>query len=243
MKKSIILTFVILTAYYINAQNPPVVEKAAPKSNNTLPSNGTLGSNSGVNPVGNPGTIISYSGNSNSINSKVAPNPNVEPGVFLSSSPNGTVTNTTVTSGTNVQRTTTATGNGGTITTTLSTSPIPPPVTKIKKVAPAPNIDPPVANNPILPAAPANKIKPQRRTKSTTNKPENVVVIEKGIPAYSAVLSNFIPEAVVNKIKSKYGTSVYDIKTVRVALSNKIAYLVRLAENGNFRNELFYDEQ
>src|SRR4051812_2764246 len=106
MKKAILILSLIITFYHLEAQNTPVVEKAAPKSNNALPSNGTMGSNSGVNPAGNPGTIISYSGNSNSVNTKLAPNPNVEPGTFLTSSPEGTVMSIPGVNDPNVQKVT-----------------------------------------------------------------------------------------------------------------------------------------
>ncbi|MFT3912170.1 MAG: hypothetical protein QM737_22275 [Ferruginibacter sp.] len=257
MKKSIILIGVIMLSLCVEAQNPPVVEKAAPKSNNTLPSNGTLGSNSGVNPAGNPGTIISYSGNSNSINNIATPNPLVEKGVFLSSSPDGTVTNTTVTNGANVQRYTTITSNGAAITTTVETvsKPSAPPVNP--EPAPAPNPNPPVATNNATPPAPAIANPGMRTTvnipstdrnlvspgKSTADKKEPVVIKEKDIPAYTPLLSNFIPEQVIKDIKTKYGPNVYDIKQVKVAQTNRVAYLVRLVENGKFRNELFYDEK
>lgn len=231
MKKTIILICISIALNNAIAQNPPVVEKAAPRSNNLLPSNGTLGSNSGVNPAGNPGTIINYSANSNAINSRVTPNPNVEKGVFLNSSPEGTVITTTVTNGADVQTATTSVVNGSAVTTREQE------VKPIQDVtphgAPPPNPTPAIDTKSSIPPTP-----PVATTGMKTKVEEN----SKGLPAYSPVRGNFIPEEVIKKIKSKYGGTVYDIKTVRVVKSNKIAYLIRVYENGNFRNEMFYDE-
>lgn len=231
MKKPMILLFTLITFCYADAQNPPLVEKAAPKSNAALPSNGTLGSNSGVNPAGNPGTIVSYSGNSNSINTKVTPNPNIEPGVFLSSSPEGAVTTTTVVNNSNVERSSTVTVNGSTVTATTQSQgqPI---KEEVAHAAPQPNPNPPASTSTTMP--PTAPVANSGMTVTTEK--------SKSLPAYSPLLSNYIPEEVIKKIKSKFGGTVYDIKTVRLVKTNQIAYLVRLSENGVFRNEIFYNE-
>ncbi|MBS1741648.1 MAG: hypothetical protein JST81_01325 [Bacteroidetes bacterium] len=208
-KTAFILTFLLLHIIS-DAQNPPVIEKAAPKSNNLLPSNGTLGSNSGVNPAGNPGTIINYSANSNSINNKLAPNPNVEKGVYLSSSPEGTVYTTTVTTGQSTTETTTAVSNGA--ATTIVSEPVRQPAATINR-EPLPE---PVKS-------------PMVTTITETPK----------TPQYKPVLSNYIPAEVVKQINEKYGSSVYDITTMRNNKTKNIVYLVRLSDNGVFRSVLF----
>ncbi len=216
------------------AQNAPVVEKAAPKSNNTLPSHGTLGSNSGVNPAGNPGTIISYSGNSNSINTKTEPNPNIEPGTFLTSSPQGTVMRIPGVNNPNIQA-----------------APVAAPVAVVesKPVQPAPvqtatsaTLNPPTAVN--------NNIETINSTSTlTSSSPEKTTTIVmtdnigKQIPAYTPITGNYVPQEIINKVKTKYGDVVYDIKAARIVSNNKIVYIVRLSENGKLRNELFVDEQ
>ena len=252
MKKAIIFLITIISGYFLQAQNTVVDPKGTPTSNKDLPSNNpALGSNSGVNPAGSPGTMTGTSGNSNSINNQTSPNPNIEPGVFLSSSPGGTVYSNPVPAGSNVQTSTTAvSANGGTVTVN-ETKPKP-----IESVAvegpkvPAPN--PPVsANTSLPPAAPIassgmiakNATTPAPKSKIKNTKPAAAEIVkEKNIPAYSPLLSNYIPEEVINKIKNKYGPSVYDIKTVRLVKENKLAYLVRLSENGNFKSEIYYDQ-
>lgn len=222
MKKIFIFLFAFNTSIQLLAQNAPVVEKAAPKSNNALPSGGTLGTNSGVNPMGNPGTIANSSATSSAVNNTIAPHPNVEPGTFLSSSPQGTVTGTITT-----QSATTVTSTG-TVTAVVNTPEVPTvPKTTVSTA-------PPVIKVPVVKVStvPASKNNP-------------VTVKGKGnlIPAYHPVLGNYVSEQTVSKIKAKYGSAVYDIRTIRIASTNQLAYIVRLLEEGKLRNELFYDEQ
>ena len=231
MKRIITILAAFCISLSLFAQNTPVVEKAAPQSNNTLPSGGTLGSNSGVNPMGNPGTIANSSGNSSSINNTLAPHPNIEPGTFLNSSPEGTVITTTISNGTVSQKTAIVNNNSGTSAaavkdsagvTVKNTSPVTKPVVKdevVIKTAP-----------PINPAPDIKK--------------DNIPVSNKGktIPAYTPLLGNYVSESTINKIKTKFGPSVYDVRTVKMNSTSKIAYIVRLVENGKFRTELYYDE-
>lgn len=251
MKKYILLAAIIFTSFYSKAQNAPVVEKSAPKSNNGLSSGGTLGSNSGVNPNGNPGTILSYSGNSNSINSRLEASPNIEPGVFLSSSPEGTVRVTTVTNGTDVRQSTSVVTNGSSVTTSTENGQNVPVTAQSNTpaVIGQTNSNAPVIYNTIKTATkPAKAVKEEQPVvtipKEEPAKPIAAAPKDMGkkLPAFSPVLSNYVPEQVITKIKNKYGPSVYDIKTVKIVSTNKIAYMVRLVENGKFKDELYYDE-
>ena len=227
MKKILIVFLALNGSFGLLAQNAPVVEKAAPKSNNTLPSGGTLGANSGVNPMGNPGTIANSSATSSAVNNTVAPHPNVEPGTFLSSSPQGTVTGTIGNGNGKTQLTTTVTPSG-TVTGVVNTA-SEPAVTKT-----------PVVTNSTSKKTPAIKASSEPTPK---NNPVTVKNKEKEIPAYHPVLGNYVSEKTVTKIKNKYGGSVYDIRTIRIASTNQLAYIVRLLEDGKLRNELFFDEQ
>ncbi|MEO8769863.1 MAG: hypothetical protein ABI402_07255 [Ferruginibacter sp.] len=243
MKKTIIVLSIIVAGYYSQAQNTIVDPKGTPTSNKDLPSNNPgLGSNSGVNPAGSPGTITGNTGNSNSINNQTTPNPNIEKGVFLNSSPGGTVYSNPVPAGSNVQSSTSAVGtNGGTITVneikTDTVAALPVATTTV------PPSNPPVVKKRSLPSTtPVAKAGIKTKTKKENTAKNTTAVKEKAVPAYSPLLSNYISQEVINKIKTKYGPSVYDIKTVRVVKNNKLAYLVRISENGTFRNELYYDE-
>ena len=227
MKRSAVFLFISCICTFLHAQNPPVTEKGAPQSNNTLPSGGTLGSNSGVNPMGNPGTIINNAGN-NTSNNTLAPHPNIESGTRLTSSPEGTVVTTTVTSGTAVQKTAVASTPAGTVkATVVDTSATRNNTAVVNTAATTPREHPKKSAPPVVTAEVAAK---------------PLIKDNKSIPAYSPVLGNYVPEQTINKIKSKYGTSVYDVRTVRIASNNKIAYIVRIVENGQFKSELFYDE-
>ena len=213
------------------AQNAPVLEKSAPESNNALPSGGSLGSQSGVNPMGNPGTIANSAASNSGANSAIAPHPNTERGVFLTSSPEGTVTGTTITTSNNQKveaaRVVTPTGTVTAVVKEPVVAPsTKPATTQTKTTRPTQTVDvsPPAAKK-VAPAptgvAPA---------KSTT----------KPLPAYKPVLGNYVSEATIDKINAKYGDAVYDIRAVRLASTNKIAYIVRLRENDTVRTELFY---
>lgn len=249
MKKTLVCLIILFAGYQAVAQNTPVDPKGTPTTNKDLPSNNpALGSNSGVNPAGSPGTITGHSGNSNSVNNQTVPNPNIEPGVFLSSSPGGTVYTTPAPAGSNVPASTTAvTNNGGAV---IVPEAKPKPIEEVAIEAPkVPAPNPPIATrSSVPPTAPVanpgmkRKIKKESSASKTTTTKTNVVK-EKALPAYSPLLSNYISKEVIEKIKTKYGAAVYDIKTVRVVKTNKLAYLVRLSENGSFRNELYYDEQ
>jgi hypothetical protein len=216
MKKSII--FILATCILIGAkaQNPTVIEKSAPKSNNTLPSSGTLGSNSGVNPAGNPGTIINYSSNSAAQNNKLAPNPNIEPGTFLTSSPQGSIIITPV-----------AKANATTQTSSI-------PVTEaVVKTSPKDT-----TNNSISKPSPV-----KRKEIIVTEKPVTVTDGAKPIPAYTVLLGNYVSKDIITKIKAKYGNTLYDVRAVKIASTREIAYMVRLLNNGELVTEMYYDEQ
>ena len=231
MKRTVQLLCFIFLSLHVIAQNTPVVEKGAPSSNNTLPSNGTLGSNSGVNPMGNPGTIISNGGN-NSANSTLTPHPNVEPGTFLTSSPQGTVTTTTVTTGTVTQKTAAVSGTTGTVTAVVKDS------TEIAIAKKAPVTRSPEKESIVI------KSTPEATVSAPVPANKQLTVTDKGksIPAYTPVRGNYVSERIINNINTKYGGDVYDIRTVRIAANNKIAYIVRLVQNGKFKSEVYYDE-
>lgn len=230
MKRSIILIIAIITyCYCLQAQNPPVNEKGAPQSNNDLPSAGTQGSNSGVNPMGNPGTIINSSDNSSVINSSLPPNPNIEPGTLLNSSIQGTaVTGTPVNNGAAVKNNNAATvTNSGTVTNVVN-EPV--------AVRPVTDTNPPFVKNKPRPLPPM--------AGGVRENPGTVTEMGNEMPAYAhPVLRNYIPEQIVNTLKAKYGNNLYDIRTIKVAPDDKTAYMVRLLEDGKLREELYYDNQ
>ena len=229
MKNIILITLISFSGLFSFAQNTPVVETSAPKSNNALPSGGTLGSNSGVNPMGNPGTISNYSSNSNAINDKLEASPNIEPGVFLNSSPEGTFRSTTVTNAGVVQQQTTVTNNGAAITTVVEKK-LPDTSTKLKAVAKTkavPSV--PVSDVSIVPVNASVEKTVKITTKSGAKKQVRIV----------PVLGNYVPENIVENIKTKYGTAVYSIIAVRVASSKKVSYLVRLLQDGKSSSELY----
>ena len=203
----------------VSSQNMPVQEKGAPESNNTLPSNGTLGSKSGVNPMGNPGTIANSSASNSAVNSGVAPHPNVEPGVFLSSSPEGTVMGTTVTTNAGTVK------QAATVTTTGTVTA----VVKEGKPSVSKKETPAAAAPAITVVDPA----PARPTVTVTATPAPK------LPAYTPLRGNFISEQALAAINAKYGASVYDIRAVRIESTRKVAYIVRLLEDGKLRSELF----
>lgn len=227
-------TFVILSlliAGSLNAQNTPVVEKSAPESNNALPSGGSLGSQSGVNPMGNPGTIANSAASSSGANSAIAPHPNSEPGVFLTSSPEGTVTGTTTTINNQKVEAARVVTSTGTVTAVVK-EPTP--------AAPTPAVKPITttrARRSVDVSSPTPK-----KVVPVAAAPAPVKAVTKPLPAYKPVLGNYVSEATIDKINAKYGAAVYDIRAVRLANSNKIAYIVRLRDNDTLRNELFYED-
>lgn len=225
MKSVILVTIISLTAFITSAQNSPVVETSAPKSNNALPSGGTLGSNSGVNPMGNPGTISNYSSNSNAINDKLEASPNIEPGVFLDSSPQGTFRSTTVTNGGVVQQQTTVTNNGAVISTVVEKK-IPETPAKIKAAVAASS---PATDISIVPINATVEKTVKITTRNGTKKQVRIV----------PVLGNYVPESIVENIKAKYGDAVYSIIAVKVAASKKVSYLVKLLQDGKSSSELY----
>lgn len=208
-----------------SAQNTPVQEKGAPESNNALPSNGTLGSKSGVNPMGNPGTIANSSASNSAVNSGVAPHPNVEPGVFLSSSPEGTVIGTTVNTGNGTVRQASTVSNAGTVTAA---------VVEEQKTTATPKVTAPTtAPAAITVVEPA----PAKATVTVTATPAPK------LPAYTPLRGNFISEQALAAINAKYGASVYDIRAIRIESTRKVAYIVRLLDDGKLRSELFSEQQ
>ena len=243
MKKSILFLLIISSLSYVKAQNTPVVEKAAPQSNNALPSGGTLGSNSGVNPMGNPGTIANSSGSNSAINSTLAPHPNIEPGTFLSSSPEGTVVTTTITNGSTVTKTATTTTTNGNVTAVVN-EPVKAAVQEPVAVEPITAVSPAVVAKTEVSPSPVPIAKNKSvSTRSAGAKDKLVTITDRGkTVTYKPLLTNYVSEKVVNKIKEKYGADVYDIRTVRIASTNKIAYLVRLLDDGKLKSELYYDE-
>ncbi len=228
MKRIIFIIIISLGGYFSSAQNTPVVEKAAPKSNNALPSGGTLGSNSGVNPMGNPGTITNYSSNSNAVNDKLEASPNIEPGVFLNSSPQGTFRGTTVTNGGVVQQQTTVTNNGAAITAVVEKK-VADTATKLNVAVSTAKPSVPATEVSIVPVNASVDKTVKVTTKSGTKKQVRVV----------PVLGNYVPETIVENIKAKYGSAVYSIIAVRVATSTKISYLVKLLKDGKTSMELY----
>lgn len=225
MKSIILVTIICLSVLFSAAQNSPVVETSAPKSNNALPSGGTLGSNSGVNPMGNPGTISNYSSNSNAINDKLEASPNIEPGVFLNSSPQGTFRSATVTNGAVVQQQTTVTNNGAAITTVVEKK-MPQAPAKAKAVVTSSS---PATAVSIVPVNATVEKTVKVTAKNGTKKQVRIV----------PVLGNYVPESVVENIKAKYGDAVYSIIAVRVAASKKVSYLVKLLQDGKSSAELY----
>ncbi len=209
------------------AQNPTVVEKSAPRSNNTLPDPG-LSSNSGINPMGNPGTMNSSTSSSAATNQTLESHPNIEPGTFLTSSPGGTVSSFVSINGPVVQKTATAVNNTGG-TTVVSTADNGNTIITVKK-----------SPDPVIVA----KTLPDARPNNTQVINTELAINSKAkvMPGgYTPVLGNYVPTETINRIKNKYGNTVYDIRTVKVSATNKIGYIVRIVEDGKFRDELYFD--
>lgn len=73
---------------------------------------------------------------------------------------------------------------------------------------------------------------------TTTSTNTNVVVIGgwRTDPANLPVVGNNVPADVVNTLRNKYGSTVYDIKQIR-STSGQNIYVVRVMENGGMRTE------
>jgi hypothetical protein len=64
-----------------------------------------------------------------------------------------------------------------------------------------------------------------------------------GQPGYASlpVLENSVPDAVVSKVKEKYGNAVYDITSIKRG-PNQSAYVVRTQNNGTFKTEIITED-
>ena len=54
------------------------------------------------------------------------------------------------------------------------------------------------------------------------------------------ITENYVPDAVVSKVKQKYGSSVYDITGVKG--TNGQIYVVRSSDNGTFKTDIINED-
>ena len=196
---------------------PPVQNPNTGSNVNTTTNN----SNSGVNPNGNPGTIINNTSNSNSTNNTLT-NQNIQPvnsinntPVILGSNPPDNQWNS------NQQLTTippvlvdSTYRNAGSI-----------PVVSISAI----NVTSNAGTNPM----PYNRSAPVRKVNADGS------ARAAGLQTFAAIplMSTYIPEIALNEIVSRYVDTVYDITKVKQA-PDQYVYLVRIEENGVYKTEM-----
>lgn len=224
MKKTIV--FLVMSMYIgnITAQTDPLNQT---KPGTTVLNSTSNNSVSGVNPNGNPGTILYNNSNSSAVN-------------YTLISPNKTVTTTII-----------STPNSSPIVTRDNVT-VQAANPNAVKVISSSAINP----NTTATTAVETRIDPQPgKQQNTTGQPirtdENLTVVnitgntETGLKpiSNSPVLVNYIPEIIITKLKNTYADKLYDITMLKKS-NNKSLYIVRvqgstgyityyLDENGN----------
>lgn len=211
-----------------------------PVSNPDLPNNisSSNNSNSGVNPNGNPGTIINATANGNSMNQGLIQPVGVPPAPAYYNLPPDTVP---VRARVNYNDSVTMVMNADTLT---SQAFVPGDSILIEpEFTPA---DAPVImdtqNIVTSGVAPVQNLK----TGMESSNMEYAGFTETqliGLNRYAALpqLSTWVPENIVSTLSSRYGNNLYDITMVKSSEENKHHYIVRTQENGLFTTHIIHD--
>jgi hypothetical protein len=228
--KNILTTIFFCASVSVYAQNG-TTGSTKPVSNPDLPNNlsSSNNSNSGVNPNGNPGTIINATANSNSTNQGLIQPIGVPPTPAYYNLPPDTVplrtwinTNDSVNMVMNADTLTSqAFVPGDSILIEPEFTPADAPV-----IMDTQNI---VTSG----VAPQNNNTGMENNKAMeySGFSETQLI---GLTRYAALpqLSTWVPENVVSSLSSRYGNNLYDITMVKTAEDNKHHYIVRTQENG-----------
>lgn len=179
------------------------------KPGTTILNSNSNNSNSGVNPNGNPGTILYNNSNSNAANAGLI-------------QPNTAITTTVITHPVSTPIVTRETelpiaGDNGRnkVITSTAVNPNEPVVTTVETI---PTSVQPVVNNNLNPAV----VKLLGSTNTGLNTINN-----------APVLSSYIPAEIITRLKSVYGNKLYDITMMKKS-DSRFLYIIRVRENGAY---------
>jgi hypothetical protein len=187
----------------------------------TLPNNGTNGdrvtnapltsnnSNSGVNPNGNPGTIISITATSQGSGNRLL-QPSAPPPVPVYHNTNRVTPNTIATNpGVSATTTTTVSESRLPVNSTITTGEITEPADR--------NITINTSNTTIV----SGTVKPGL-TQST------------GSPQ----LTTWVSDEILNKLRKKFGNGLYDVTMLKTKVGNQNTYIVRIQKDGVYTTQV-----
>ena len=238
--KNTLLAILLFASFPVFAQTG-TTGSTKPVSNTDLPTNSSQSnnSNSGVNPAGNPGTIINSTTNSNSANQGLIQPVGVPPAPAYYNLPPDTLP---------IRARISAKADSGNMVinadTVTSQAYVPG-----DSILPEPVMTP--ADAPIIAdtqnivtsgVAPEGNIATTgMATMSPSGYSETILI---GLSRYASlpVLSTWVPENIVSQLSSRFSNGLYDITMVRSSKDeNKHHYIVRTQDNGIFTTHVITD--